>query len=288
MEIGIGVLFDGRPGCGLEFIQEASAAAEALGFAAIHVPDHVVTFEHYESTYPFSADGRPPMHPDQAFFEPMVLLQAVASATASIRLGTCIDLVGQRHPLVRAKEVATLDVLSGGRVEYGVGIGWSREEFDALGINWARRGARAAEHVEAMRAAWGPSPASFDGSFITFDGVYSFPKPVQQPLPVYFGGTSATALHRAFAVGDGWYGWYRPGDAVDQVAVAVDEAFEASGRSGDPQLIVGVQTDNSPAALAAGFDAARRLRAFRATAMVALSPGSWRDRLTTIARAAGL
>ncbi|MFK8025090.1 MAG: LLM class F420-dependent oxidoreductase, partial [Ilumatobacter sp.] len=137
--------------------------------------------------------------------DPLVWLAFVAAHTTTMRLGTGIVILPERNPLVFAKEVATLDRLSGGRMELGIGVGWLEEEFDALGVPWPKRGARTDEYVHAMRALWSSDDASYDGDFVSFDNVSSNPKPANGSVPFVIGGHSGAAAKRAGRLGDGFF-----------------------------------------------------------------------------------
>ena len=128
--------------------------------------------------------------------DPLIWLAFVAAATTELRLGTGIVILPQRNPVILAKELATLDSLSGGRVEFGIGVGWLKEEFEALGVPWARRGARTDEYIEAMRALWDGDHAAYEGEFVSFDDVSSNPKPAQGRVPIHIGGHSRAAAER--------------------------------------------------------------------------------------------
>src|SRR3954464_2970885 len=156
---------------------EAARAAEENGFESIWTVEHVVYPDDYASAYPYSPDGKMPAVPSTPIPDPLIWLAYVASVTTKIRLATGILILPERNPVVLAKELATLDHLSGGRVELGIGVGWLKEEFDALGISWARRGARTDEYISAMRALWASDGASFHGEFASFERVSSNPKP---------------------------------------------------------------------------------------------------------------
>ena len=140
---------------------EVCRRAEAAGFESVWGGEHVVLPDAFDSRYPYTADGKIPAEPDTPIPDPLTWLAFAAAAAPTLRLGTCILIVPQRNPLVLAKELATLDQLSGGRVELGLGVGWLREEFDALGVPWERRGARNDEYVAAMRALWSGPHAEF-------------------------------------------------------------------------------------------------------------------------------
>jgi probable F420-dependent oxidoreductase len=239
MRYGVVQIVDGEPGRGLEFAQATAIALEAFGFDSYWAPDHVVFFDEVESAYPHSDDGRFGFKPDQGLLEPLMVLQAAAAVTTRIRLGTSVEIITERHPVERAKHITTLDHFSGGRFDYGVGIGWSREEYAAVGVPWERRGARADEYIQVMKALWTQHRATFEGEFVSFRDVVAFPKPVQTPHPpVLVGGISTGALRRAARHGDGWYGWKMTvGELRDALAV-LDAELAAAGRSREGFRIV--------------------------------------------------
>ncbi|HSB40493.1 MAG TPA: LLM class F420-dependent oxidoreductase [Methylomirabilota bacterium] len=179
-------------------------AAEAAGFESLITVEHVVWPTRYASRYPYAPDGRLPGGPGTALPDPLIWMAHVAAATTRLRLITGVLVVPQRNPLVLAKQVATLDHLSGGRVSLGIGVGWLREEFEALGVPFERRGARTDEHVAAMRALWASDDASFRGAFVRFEGMSSNPKPVHGAVPILVGGHSEQAARRAGRLGDGF------------------------------------------------------------------------------------
>ncbi len=179
--------------------------AEAAGFESLWGGEHVVLPSTIESKYPYTADGKIPAEPDTPIPDPLIWLAFAAAAAPTIRLGTCILIVPQRNPLVLAKELATLDRLSGGRVELGLGVGWLKEEFEALGVPWERRGARNDEYIEAMRALWAGPHAEFHGEFVDFGPVTCSPRPIQERIPILVGGDSDVALRRAARMADGYF-----------------------------------------------------------------------------------
>src|SRR3954447_269682 len=145
----------------------AARTAESCGFDSLWTFEHVVYPDKYTSPYPGSPDGRLPMPPSTPIPDPLIWLTYVASATSTLKLATGIVILPQRNPLVLAKELATLDRLSGGRLLFGIGVGWMKEEFEALGVPWEQRGARADEYVAALRTLWAGDAASFDGEFVS-------------------------------------------------------------------------------------------------------------------------
>jgi len=184
---------------------EICRRAEAAGFESIWGGEHVIMPSAITSKYPYTPDGKIPAEPDTPIPDPLIWLAFAAAAAPTLKLGTCILIVPQRNPLVLAKELATLDQLSGGRLELGLGVGWMKEEFDALGIDWARRGARNDEYIAAMRALWSGPHAEFHGDFVDFSPVTCSPRPVKGSIPVLVGGDSDAALGRAVRIADGYF-----------------------------------------------------------------------------------
>jgi probable F420-dependent oxidoreductase len=199
-------------------IAEVSAAAERCGFATLWSGEHVVMVDQSTSRYPYSADGQIAVPAQADWIDPMIGLAFAAAATSTIGIATGVLLLPEHNAVHLAKQAATLDTLSGGRFTLGIGIGWSREEFDALDVPFERRGARTAEYVAAMRTLWRDDVASFGGEFVSFDSVRVNPKPVRdRRIPIVLGGNSDAALRRAAAWGDGWYGFN-----VDDVPAAAE------------------------------------------------------------------
>jgi probable F420-dependent oxidoreductase len=207
--------------------------AEDLGFESLWTVEHVVVPTGYESKYPYSADGKMTGGEDVPIPDPLIWMAYVAGATTTIRLGTGILILPQRNPLILAKELATLDRLSAGRLELGVGIGWLREEFDALGIPWEARGARTDEYIDVLRTLWREPEASYDGSFTNFAPLKSWPKPAREGGPkVHIGGHTPAAARRAGRTGDGFF----PGATGEDLGPLLDEmrrAAKDAGRDAD-------------------------------------------------------
>lgn len=215
MQLGLHALGIGA-GARRAVIDAVAVAAEACGFATLWSGEHVVMVDHASSRYPYSPDGRIAVPAAAHWLDPLVGLSFAAAATSTIRVATGVLLLPEHNPIVVAKQAASLDVLSGGRLTLGVGVGWSREEFDALGVPFARRTARTEEYVAAMRALWREDVASFTGDFVRFDSIRVNPKPCGASIPIIFGGNSDAALRRAATLGDGWYGFNL--DGVPEVA----------------------------------------------------------------------
>ncbi len=207
--------------------------AEALGFDSVWGGEHVVLPDDIASRYPYSAGGKIPADPDTPIPDPLIWLAFVAAAAPSLKLGTCILIVPQRNPLVLAKELATLDQLTGGRVELGLGIGWLQEEFVALGIDWQRRGARNDEYVAAMRALWAGPHAEFHGEFVNFDPVTCSPRPVNGAIPIIVGGDSDAAIRRTVRIADGYFPGEGDAERLRQLLGRVRKAADAAGRDPD-------------------------------------------------------
>jgi probable F420-dependent oxidoreductase len=211
--LGIGTAV--QPG----IIRTIAAHAERVGFSTLWVGEHVVLFDRHDSKYPYSTEGIFPLPADADWLDPFITLTFAAAATGRIRLATGICLLPEHNPLVLAKEIATLDRLSSGRFAFGVGIGWSAEEFAALGIPFERRAQRTREYVEVMRRLWGEEVTSFHGEFVNFDKARAFPKPSRgRDLPVLFGGESGPALKRVADIGSGWFGFnLDPAEAKEKI-----------------------------------------------------------------------
>ena len=209
--------------------------AEAAGFESLWGGEHVILPDAIDSKYPYTADGKIPAMPDTPIPDPLIWLAFAAAAAPTMRLGTCILIVPQRNPLILAKELATLDRLSGGRVELGLGVGWMKEEFDALGVPWERRGARNDEYIAAMRALWAGPHASFNGEFVNFEPVTCSPRPVNGNIPIVVGGDSEAAIQRVVRIADGYFPGEGDAQRLGELIRRVREAAERAGR--DPASI---------------------------------------------------
>lgn len=235
--------------------------AELLGFDSIWVADHLVVPVEAASVYPY--DGRDTPAPARLdglveFYEPLTTLAFLAAATTRVRLGVSVYVVPYRNPVVTAKLVATLDALSGGRVIFGAGVGWLREEFTAVGADARRRGRVTDEYLEICRRLWRDEVAQFDGAHYRLPPVRSGPKPRQRPWPpIWIGGNSDAALQRAVAGGDGWHLIDQPPDAIAASARRLEAALRDAGRARDRftlSLRQPIQVDDR-AALRGQYDA---------------------------------
>ena len=212
-------------------IDEVALAAEAFGFATLWSGEHIVMVDRPASRYPYADDGKIAVPAAADWLDPLIGLSFAAAATTTIGIATGVLLLPEHNPVLIAKQTASLDKLSGGRFTLGVGIGWSKDEFDALGVPFERRGARTAEYVEVIRALWRDDVASFHGEFVDFESIRVNPKPTRRRLPVILGGNSDAALRRVAAWADGWYGFYLR-DAADVIATTtrLDGFCRAAGR----------------------------------------------------------
>jgi probable F420-dependent oxidoreductase len=222
------------------FVEPAAAvglaqAAEAAGFESIWAVDHVVVPAGYRSKYPYDPSGKLPSGEGTVFPDPLIWLTYVASGTSTLRLGTGILIVPLRNPVVLAKELATLDYLSGGRMILGAGIGWLEEEFDALGIPFAARGRRTEEAIEAMRALWSEEEASFAATTTSFTDCCLRPQPPAGSIPVHVGGHSHAAAGRAGRIAEGFFPL---GVNHDELAALVDTVRRSAADAGrDPASV---------------------------------------------------
>ncbi len=210
-------------------------AGEAAGFESVIAVEHVVIPTEYTTRYPYSPTGRLPGGVDMPWPDPLTWLTYVGAVTTKLRLITGVLVLPQRNPLVLAKQLATMDHMTGGRLELGVGVGWLREEFEALGVPFERRGRRNDDYMAAMRALWDGDDASFEGEFAAFKGMSCNPKPAQGRVPIIVGGNTPPAIRRAGRLGDGYFP--ATGAASDTAALirSLHEAARAAGR--DPAAI---------------------------------------------------
>jgi probable F420-dependent oxidoreductase len=232
MSVKVGVpLFLLRP----ERIVDVARRAEELGFESVWMPEHLVFPVRIVSRYPYTQDGVPPIRVDMPLLDPLIVLAQIAAVTRRIRLGTNVYVLPLRHPLSTARLAVSVDVLSGGRLTLGIGAGWLEEEFQAVGVDFARRGAITRECVRALKALWTEPEPRFQGKTFAFGPLRFEPKPVQKPhLPIVFGGESDAALKRAAALGDGWYG---VGHTAESAAAQVRKLrlqLRDAGREGQP------------------------------------------------------
>lgn len=218
-----------------ESLVDFARRAEAAGCDSVWVPEHLIWPQTITSPYPYNDGGSPPVPSSVNLYDPWVLLAAVAAVTTTIKLGTCVYVLPLRDPLVTARAVATLDVVSGGRAILGAGLGWMKEEFDAAGVDFRTRASRNDEIVPILRSLWSEELTSAAGRHITFEPVYFYPKPPQgADLPIVFGGDSDPALRRSARLGNGWLGpWCTPESTAGYVA-QLESLLEEYGRAEEP------------------------------------------------------
>lgn len=237
------------------FLAKAAKAAEDRGFHSVWVGEHVVLFDRYAKEYPYAESGEFPLNGEAGMAEPFTTLAWLAGQTSTIRLGTGVILVPQRNPLYTAKEVANVDWLSGGRFDFGIGVGWQREEFEALQVPWERRGARNDEYIELMRRLWIDAESAHDGEFWHLEPSRAFPKPVQQPHPpIHVGGESDVALRRVVRLGADWLPFNVTPELLTERRARLAELLEGSGRGiDDVHITASPNRDAARPEFAAGF-----------------------------------
>ncbi len=214
-----------------EILAAAAKSAEAAGFSTVWTGEHVVFVDKIESPYPYARTSTsPPVASDLSILNPFVALSYAAAVTSRVRLATGICLVPEYNPLLLAKLAASLDFVSNGRFLFGTGVGWLKEEFEALGIPWERRAARARESIEAMRRVWEDPTSAYSGEIVSFRGVRAFPKPVRR-IPIIVGGQTEAALRRAASYGDGWCGFNLTPDETAEKVAFLDRALAEKGRT---------------------------------------------------------
>ena len=225
-----------------EKIARVAHRAEELGYDSLWVSDHIVFPAELRSPYLYSPDGKLPLDPSNPLLEPFTVLSYAAGITKTIKLGTSVIIVPYRDPLVTAKIVSSLDVLSGGRFIFGVGVGWLDEEFRALRQNLRDRSAQTREALLAMQACWTQEDPEFHGKFFDFAGIKFAPKPRQKPHPpIWFGGNSLPALKRAVQLGNGWHAvWQSPEEVAENVAILRDLCAKAGKSFADFAITVNV------------------------------------------------
>jgi probable F420-dependent oxidoreductase len=197
-------------------------AAEAAGFESLWVADHVVLPDP-------PVEGRP-MAPDMRLLDPVVALTFLAAHTSRIRLGTGVIILPQRQALVLAKQLASLDVLSSGRLIFGLGVGWCEPEMRAVGAPFKERGRVSDDYLAAMRAVWTQPKPAHRGPYVSFEGVQAMPRPVQTPIPIVVGGRTPPAYRRAVTQGHGWYGFGLDVGETRKSVAALQEAGQKSPR----------------------------------------------------------
>jgi len=214
---------------GAELVQ----AGEAAGFESAWTVEHTVVPANYQSPYPYHESGKLSGGIDDIPWpDPLIWMSYMAGVTTRMKFATGILIVPQHNPVVTAKQVATLDHMSGGRVLLGVGVGWLKEEFDAIGVPFEARGRRTDEYIAAMRELWTSDSPTFHGEFVNFDDAYCLPQPAQESVPIIVGGDTQIAARRAGRLGDGYF---PARGAPQELLDTVRRTAEAHGR--DPDAI---------------------------------------------------
>ena len=211
-----------------EYMSEFARHADQLGFETIYSVEHAVVAQGYDRKYPYNSSGEMALAEDCTIPDPLDLLAWLAGITQNIRLATGILVAPNHHPVPLAKRCATIDVLSGGRLHLGVGVGWMREELEACGVDFATRGRRLDEIIQVMRKLWADGATEHEGEFFSFAPCMSYPKPVGNDIPIHVGGHSKAAARRAGRLGNGFQPLGLAGDdlqaALDLVRASADEA----------------------------------------------------------------
>lgn len=240
MKVGVCCEFPGPCSSG-EFLRRSAQTAEKLGFASYWFGDHILLFGSYESKYPYGGvsswgNDEPPIPDPRSYFvDPVMGMCWVAAATSKIELGTSILILPQRNPVVLAKEIICLDEMSQGRITLGVGVGWCKEEAEAIGVDWPSRGKLTDEYIDVMRTLWHDDAAEFHGRTISFSDAYMYPRPVNGTVPIMVGGDTEIAMKRVARAGDGWLAYSVP---VEDMAAKVERLKELTREQGrDPDAL---------------------------------------------------
>jgi probable F420-dependent oxidoreductase len=229
-----GIIFaNSGPFCRPELFGQLAREAEELGFDSIWTVEHVVVPQPHVP-YPSSKDGQMPGGDNVPIPDPLIPLAYAAAITSKIKLATGIVILPQRHPLYLAKQLATIDILSHGRMLLGIGSGWMKEEFEAVGVDFHARGALTDESIQAMRALWTENPTTYHGKHFHFHDVKSLPKPVQAGgIPIHVGGHSPAAARRAGRFGDGFFPTIVNPEKLKEAFGMMRDAAKEAGRNPD-------------------------------------------------------
>ena len=218
----------------VEGLIQTASIAESSGLDSVWVGDHIAFPVEMNSTNPTMSTGKYPYPLDNPRLEALTALAFVAGATSTIRLGVNACVIPYRNPLLLGKVVSTLDHLSKGRVVFGATLGWCREEFEALGVDFDTRRQRLEEGTEILRLLWEKEQPSYNGETLSFEAVHMQPKPQQSPIPIFFGGHSRPALRRAAAFGDGWLSVRLSPEELREYVGFLEEERRNSPRAGQP------------------------------------------------------
>jgi probable F420-dependent oxidoreductase len=240
MKIGIVSINVGGPSTA-EHMIEVVQHAEAAGIESVWTFEHVIVPVDYDSKYPYAASGKMGIAPEAWFLDPLISLAHVASATKTIRLATGVNILPQTNPLLFAKQTASLDALSGGRLTLGLGIGWLAEEYAAMGTPFERRGARFDDYLEAVKKVWSGDVDEHESEFLSWHSFRSYPTPAQKPHPpILIGGTTTQTLQRVVNAADGWYA---PMDSQQMLTDKIAELKEIAAQAERPFESIDVTTN---------------------------------------------
>ncbi|MBW2497039.1 MAG: TIGR03619 family F420-dependent LLM class oxidoreductase [Deltaproteobacteria bacterium] len=233
-----------------DFVVRYAQLVERIGFESIWTIDHALMCVEYDSRYPYKTTGRTPIPAEGNMPDPLITLALIGAVTERIRLGTSMLILPQRHPILLAKEVASLDRYSKGRVTLGIGVGWVKDEIEILGQDFSDRGRRADEWIGILRALWNEEISFYEGDYFRFAGIVSNPKPCQPGgVPLMIGGHSEAAARRAGRYGDEFYPhWSTRGPNVEELRrlqAVITRTAEEAGR--DPEAIGLTLTSTSDA-----------------------------------------
>ena len=218
-------------------IRDFGRRAEDIGLESIWMGEHVALFDKNTFGSPSSKDGRIPVPPGGGMLDVTATFGFLAAVTSKLRFGTGVALVPQRNPIYTAKEMCTLDWLTEGRIDFGIGVGWNKEEVEACGYRWEDRGARCDEFMAVMRRLWTEDVVDFKGKWVQFETMRMDPKPIQKPhIPIIVGGYADAALRRAVRYGAGWYGFNRDIDATKDMLERLDATFAKAGKARGPEF----------------------------------------------------
>jgi probable F420-dependent oxidoreductase len=232
VKLGISEMFTGQGKRDGRWTIDAAQLIEDIGYNSVWMPEHVVFFPTYDSAYPYEKGGKDEVQATLGVGDPLVVCMAAAAATKTLRVGTYVFVVPQRNPIITAKQVATLDQISQGRFDFGVGVGWLEQEYTALGVPFERRGERMNEYLAALRKLWSEDEVTeHEGEFYSFEPLHCFPKPAAKRLPIIVGGNSKATLERIVEYGDGWAGYSRTHEDIRKFIDELDVRMEQAGRS---------------------------------------------------------
>ncbi len=243
MQVGV-IIPNAGSKASVENIITTARWAEELGYHSLWLTDHVVLAEEVNAYYPYRSHGQWDYPPDTVWLDPLLTLAWAGQAAPSLKLGTSVLVLPIRNPVLLAKQIATLDFLSGGRVILGAGAGWMEEEFNIIGESFKNRGRRVVEMIQLMRQFWSGEMVDFQGEFYQVSGCQMYPRPVQQTIPVVWGGHSQAAIKRVARVGDGWHPTQITLDQLAEGLQKLRQYCEEFGRDFDTVTVIARPGDN--------------------------------------------